>query len=190
MRQSNAKNFPLLNKWGWPATANQAKPYFGLGINERWPAEGIAPRKINGYFFYVKELLPLEERKGLDPRWPQGIANPNRFMVVCPVCDKHFTYGRLAQHLAVHNKPRADLTEAEYEQALLDNGFTRGRLPGHVSTKFADGTVGHISEAAAQDMFPTRREVLADLIATRDWENDQHDYQSNLHYTSESGINP
>lgn len=64
-----------------------------------------------------------------------------------------------------------EYTEAQYEQALVDNGFTRGDFPGHVKTTFADGSVGHICEAAAQDMFETRREVLADLIATRHWEN-------------------
>ncbi len=66
---------------------------------------------------------------------------------------------------------KRDYTKTEYEQALLDAGFTRGDLPGHVKTTFADGSVGHICEAAAQDMFDTRREVLVDLIATRHWEN-------------------
>jgi len=79
-------------------------------------------------------------------------------MHTCPKCLKGVTLP-------------GDFTEAQYEQALVDNGFTRSDLLGHVKTSFADGTVGHICEAAAQDMYTTRREVLADLIATRHWEN-------------------
>ena len=67
---------------------------------------------------------------------------------------------------------KRDYTQAEYEVALEQAGFTRDDFPGHVATRFADGTVGHICEAAAQDMFDTRREVLADLIGTRDWEDE------------------
>ena len=75
---------------------------------------------------------------------------------------------------AVHmDTTQQDYTEAEYEVALEQAGFRRCDFPGHVQTTFANGSVGHICEAAAQDMFETRREVLADLIATRDWENAQ-----------------
>jgi hypothetical protein len=100
-------DFPLRHvafECDWPATANQAKAYFGLKPSDRWPAEGIAPRQINGYFFYVKALVPLEERRGRDPRWPNAIANPNRFMAVCPCCDRHISYGCLAQHMKVHQQ--------------------------------------------------------------------------------------
>ncbi len=73
----------------------------------------------------------------------------------------------------MNSTKKQDFTAEEYEQALLDAGFCRSGLAGHVLTKFANGTVGHICEASAQDMFDTRREVLADLIATRDWEDAQ-----------------
>ena len=51
--------------------------------------------------FYVKPLLPLAQRTTHTGVYPR-IKNPLRFMVVCPHCDKHFTYGRLHQHLVVH----------------------------------------------------------------------------------------
>ena len=93
---------PLLNKWGQRASANQAKVYFGLKENDPWPSEGIIPTTINGYTFYVKALIPRNERTGLDPKWSWSVANPNRFMVICPVCGRHITYGRIHQHIIVH----------------------------------------------------------------------------------------
>jgi hypothetical protein len=70
---------------------------------------------------------------------------------------------------------KQDYTQAEYEQALTDNGFTRddAMTSYHVRTQDKDGNWFNINEGAAFDMFETRREVLADLIATRDWENEQ-----------------
>ena len=64
-----------------------------------------------------------------------------------------------------------DITQAEYESALEVAGFHHCPFfPGHVHTTMKDGTLAHFCEAAAQDQFETRREVLADLIQSRDWE--------------------
>ena len=94
---------PFTNVHGWPLTANKVKEtYFGLRYSEPWPKEGINPRTIEGYTVYVKALVPKAERTGLDPRWPRGVANPHRFMVICPVCDRHVSYGNLHQHIKVH----------------------------------------------------------------------------------------
>jgi hypothetical protein len=64
-----------------------------------------------------------------------------------------------------------DYTQPQYEAALLEAGFFYDGFAGHVATTI-NGEVVHICEAAAQDMFDTRREVLADLIATRKWEQE------------------
>jgi len=67
-----------------------------------------------------------------------------------------------------------DLTPSEYEvglrEALLEHSV---KFPGHVFTVLSNGRIAHFCEAAALDMFDTRREALADLIATVAWENAQ-----------------
>ena len=75
----------------------------------------------------------------------------------------------------VHAHSTDDYTRTEYEQALVENGFTRegAVTPYHVRTQDKAGNWFNINEGAAFDMFKTRREVLADLLATRDWENEQ-----------------
>jgi hypothetical protein len=69
-----------------------------------------------------------------------------------------------------------DYTQPQYEAALLEAGFTReGWYGHHVSTILSNGDRIQICEAAAIDMFDTLRETLADLIATRKWEEEQND---------------
>jgi hypothetical protein len=63
-----------------------------------------------------------------------------------------------------------DYTKAEYEAALVWAGFRRCDFPGHVEFTMSNGEVAHFCEAAAKDMFDTRREVLADLKASVEWE--------------------
>jgi len=70
-----------------------------------------------------------------------------------------------------------EYTPEQYEQALVEAGFHRSLMPGHVVTTLKNGTVAHFCEAASQDDygFGAYRSILADLCEQRAWENEQNE---------------
>jgi len=95
------KRSPVCNVHGWALSANQIKAYFNLDYNEKWPAEGMDGVSVQGVWMYVKPLVPKEERVY---KWHYHTAyhNWHRLTAVCPDCGKEVSYGRLAQHYAIH----------------------------------------------------------------------------------------
>jgi hypothetical protein len=85
------------------AFASDIKELFGLKSTQHWPKEGMPERTIQGIRLYVNPLAPLEDRTTI---WRGRLARKTmcRLMAVCPVCDRHVTYGRLHQHMVVHEE--------------------------------------------------------------------------------------
>lgn len=91
----------LRNQYGWHQSVDHMKVHFGLGAHAPWPAAGMSARVVDGVRLWVEPLQSKEERQFL---WNghRCHRNPHRLMAECPVCGKVTSYGRLHQHLRVH----------------------------------------------------------------------------------------
>lgn len=78
----------IKNERGWNVHDTQVKRFFGLDPKKKWPAEGLPAIEIQGFTVYVKSL---EESRN-------GQKRPHRVTVICPICNKHMSLGRLHQH--------------------------------------------------------------------------------------------
>lgn len=63
------------------------KAAFGLRPQDKWPADGVAGRRIQGVFMWVDSLVGA-----------RGRGQTLRAMCRCPVCEHVMAVGRLNQH--------------------------------------------------------------------------------------------
>lgn len=85
------------------------KALFGLRPQDKWPAEGIPPREIQGI---VVEVLPLPQPRIDIPGQQRRPRFKLRVMGTCPACQCKFALSRLAQHWPAC-KQRDNFTEGE-----------------------------------------------------------------------------
>ena len=71
---------------------------FGLRPEQKWPAEGVDSRVIDGVTVLVMALNPHRRKDR---------THTHRVVCACPVCNKTLTLGRLGQHLL--HLDRADI---------------------------------------------------------------------------------
>lgn len=78
------------------ASANDIKQFFGLRYEQKWPAEGMSERVVQGFTLYVNPMGKIIGRT----RWGSPIREGmhSRLMAVCDICGRHVSYGRLHQH--------------------------------------------------------------------------------------------
>lgn len=72
----------------WNAQSGDMHELLGLGRTADLPAEGMPEREIQGVRVYVKPLDPATSHH-----------RPHRVYVICPMCEKHMSAGRLHQHV-------------------------------------------------------------------------------------------
>lgn len=80
---------------------------------------------------------------------------------------------------AVNGYSENEMTEAQFEQALIKCKFSRenSKFPGHVRTTLADGTDVHFLPVSYIDDTDEENSsysaILRDLLSAREWENQQ-----------------
>lgn len=74
----------------WACHSNGMKILFGLNPKQKWPAEGLPARTINGIKIWVNPL------QGEKPN--HGKRHTHRVRAKCPYCGQEMSAGRINQH--------------------------------------------------------------------------------------------
>ena len=84
----------VTHRW-FVASSDRVKVMFGLRPEQKWPAEGVDSRVIDGVTVLVMALNPHRRKDR---------THTHRVVCACPVCNKTLTLVRLGHHLAVLTK--------------------------------------------------------------------------------------
>jgi hypothetical protein len=93
MRHSEKSMIRGVREYRTNMTAHDSdfKIIFGLDPKKKWPAEGMPEREAQGFKMYVMSIADARKK------YP-GKNRPHRVRVICPVCSKDMSAGRLHQH--------------------------------------------------------------------------------------------
>lgn len=90
-KMRSADKSMIKNDRGLNVHDSDIKRMFGLDPKQKWPERGMAAIKIQGFTVWVRSL---DAARCTEPNKRRS----HRVRVLCPICDKDLSLGRLHQH--------------------------------------------------------------------------------------------